>query len=77
MSEVTVILRQEACRDIQAQTAQLKAMGMEISDVDEDLGVIEGTIASDKLGAIAQLPWVETARCDFTYIAEDPRQTGG
>jgi len=72
MSQVTVILRAEYGEKAQAVADQLGAVGMRVTNIDADNGVIEGDIESEKLYTLKTLEFVETARVTFNWIVENP-----
>jgi ribosomal protein L4 len=73
ISEVTIVL-DKSCQD-QPKTNEaiekLKALGMSVTNVDEDDSVVEGDIDSSKLGELEKLECVDYVRTVFSYIAED------
>jgi len=73
ISEVTIVL-DKSCED-QPKTNEavekLKALGMTVSNVDEDDSVVEGDIDSSKLAELEKLDCVDYVRTVFSYIADE------
>ena len=72
MSEVIIILRAECDGKTPAAVDDLKAAGLQVSNVDADNGVVEGDVETAKLSALRKLSCVETARVTFTWVADYP-----
>jgi hypothetical protein len=70
VSDIFVVLK-KLCADRMDQSAdELRKLGMEITSVDPDDGVVEGTLPADKLVDVKSCKCVEAVRIDFTYISE-------
>ena len=50
----------------------LKSAGVQITSVDKDNCVAEGTVDSSKIAAIDKMPGVDFVRTVFTYVADYP-----
>ena len=72
MSQVTIILRAPCDGNVPSAVEQLKAVGLSVTNVDPDNGVIEGDIESAKVHDIKTLQCVEAARVTFDWIADYP-----
>ena len=60
---------------------RLKAAGLEVSRVDDDLSVVEGTIEASRTHDLQKIECVRYVRSVFTYLADyppgDPRDRDG
>ena len=72
VSDVTIVLKTECAEKLAETAGTLKTMGMAVEQIDADNGVVEGTIAADKVAEIRKWPCVQYVRVEFTYIAEYP-----
>ncbi|MDB5330073.1 MAG: hypothetical protein JWP03_1224 [Phycisphaerales bacterium] len=72
VSDITVVLKAECAEKLDETVTALKGLGMEVEEVDDGNGVVEGTIDAGKLAAIKKWPCVEYVRVEFTYIADYP-----
>jgi hypothetical protein len=81
VSEIIAVISEDHVPSLDAILAQLKKTGMEVSNVNKDDNVIEGTIESEKLKELGKVPGVEYIRTVFTYAANyppgDPRDRDG
>ena len=81
LSDVVVVLDDLTNEQTQQVVAQLAAAGLEVSRVDDDSSVVEGTIESYKVHALKDVPRVRYVRSVFTYDANyppgDPRDRDG
>lgn len=82
LSDVVVVLNEEPEIAAKDAAAKLAEQGLSVSDVDENNGVVEGTIATAKVAALKKLPFVKYVRDVFDYVAEseqvndaDPEET--
>ena len=72
MSDVAVILDKRWESRLADATEQLKHQGMSISSADDDKGVVEGTVESQKIPEIQKLDCVDYVRVIFTWVADYP-----
>jgi ribosomal protein L4 len=83
ISDVTVVLdsRYQDQPKTSEAVEQLKALGMNVRNVDEDASVVEGDINANKLHELEHLDCVDYVRTVFTYAADyppgDPRDLDG
>jgi hypothetical protein len=52
--------------------AKLKDLGLAISDIDEDNGIVEGTIETAKVKSLETMVFVKYVRDVFNYVADFP-----
>lgn len=71
VSDVEVVLTGDCANDNEAALTSLRDHGLRITDIDQDDGVVEGTINSDRLLELKRLPCVAHLRDIFTYLSED------
>ncbi|HEX4056284.1 MAG TPA: hypothetical protein VHX86_18640 [Tepidisphaeraceae bacterium] len=72
LSDVVVVLVDEPGMTTKAAAEKLKPLGLAVSDVDEDNGVVEGTIETAKARSLEKLEFVKYVRTVFNYIADYP-----
>lgn len=81
ISDLVVVLKGDYAERQDEADGMLRGVGMEIRSVDQDNGVVEGSIESKHLLALKNLPCVEYVRSVFTYMADyppdDPRDKDG
>ena len=81
VSEIIAVVDEKHADDLDKVVEQLKALGVDVSNVNDDEHVVEGTVESDKLKAVGKVPGVEYVRTVFTYAANyppgDPRDRDG
>ena len=81
LSDVVVVLEDLTNEQTKEVVAQLTAAGLEVSRVDDDASVVEGTIESHKVHALKEVTSVRYVRAVFTYDANfppgDPRDRDG
>lgn len=70
ISEIVIILHAVEVIQIAEALAGLKSAGVVISDVDEENGVVAGTIETIKVSGLAKLPFVKFVRNVFEYVDE-------
>jgi hypothetical protein len=68
MSDVMVVLADEPGMTVQEAVAKLQAAQLSVTNVDEDDGVVEGTIDAGKVAALRGLPFVKYVRDVFNYV---------
>jgi len=71
-SDVIIVLHTGPGHDLASQVNGLKAIGLQVGNIDADNAVVEGTIKSAKLPALAKLPSVKYRRIVFNYMTETP-----
>ena len=80
-SDVVVMLEELSTEQTAQIVELLKAAGMEVSLVDDDRSVVEGTIEAAKAHDLKHVPSVRYVRTVFTYEANfppgDPRDRDG
>ena len=76
VADVDVVLKPDYPGGNRAAIAALRAWGLDVSDVDDADGVIEGTIPADRLAELQRLPCVADLRNVFTYIADEGADEG-
>lgn len=72
MVDIVVVLDEKADKNIDDAVAELKQKGVQITDVDADNGVIEGTIDAGAMAQVRKLDFVKYLRSVFAYEAEFP-----
>lgn len=75
VSEIIAVIKADACLDISKVVELLKAAGVAVSEVNDDEGVIGGTVPTSMLKQIDALGCVDYVRTVFTYNAhsDEPR----
>jgi hypothetical protein len=81
VSNVMVVLDVRYSERTEDALGQLKTLGFEIVGVNDDEGVVEGTVETFRLTELEKLDCVDCVRVSFTYIADyppgDPRDLDG
>ena len=81
ITDVVVVLDGQGSKSIDAAIASLKKLGLEVSTVNNNEGVIEGSIDTAKVHDLKAVPGVCYVRSVFTYTADypagDPRDKDG
>jgi hypothetical protein len=81
MSEIVAVIDDKHCDDLDSMVKTLQKEGVEVSNVNNSEGVIEGLVDSSLVKKIDDLPGVEYVRTVFTYAANyppgDPRDRDG
>ena len=81
VSDIIAVVDEKHSDDLAKVVEQLKAAGVDVSNVNNDEHVVEGTCESQKLKEVGQVPGVEYVRTVFTYAANyppsDPRDRDG
>jgi hypothetical protein len=81
VSEIIAVVDEKHSAELDKIVEQLKAAGVDVSNVNSDEHVIEGSVESQKLKEIGKVPGVEYVRTVFTYAANyppgDPRDRDG
>jgi hypothetical protein len=70
--DLVVVLKPEAAEQMDAAVSLLKILGMMVSSIDADNGIVEGTLAAEMLAEVRSMPSVAYARVDFDYVSESP-----
>lgn len=80
-SDVVVVLDELTDEQTREVVERLKALGLEVSRVDDDQSVVEGTIDASKAHELQHVTCVRYVRSVFTYLADyppgDPRDRDG
>jgi hypothetical protein len=71
VADVDVVLKPNYPGGNSAAVEELRALGLQINDVDDADGVVEGTIVADRLKELQRLPCVADLRDVFTYLAAE------
>ena len=69
MCDVEVVL-EEPYAERENTIGELRGHGLEVTNVDRDDGVVDGTIPADRVAELRRLESVAYVRIVFTYIAE-------
>jgi hypothetical protein len=77
VSDIFVVLKKPSADTMDQSVDELRKLGLQITSVDPDEGVLEGTLPVDKLVDLKGCQCVETVRIDFTYISERSSQEDG
>jgi hypothetical protein len=76
MSDVYIVLHDEPGMSTKDAAEKLKNLGLILKNIDEDEGVIEGIILSDKLKSLEEQPFVKYVRNSFNYLSEGEIEDG-
>jgi hypothetical protein len=80
-SDVVVMLDELTTEQTNQVVERLKAAGLDVSRVDDDLSVVEGTIEAARAHDLKNIENVRYVRSVFTYVADyppgDPRDRDG
>ena len=71
LSDVVVVIVEEAGMSATDAAQKLREMGLDVSAVDENEFVVEGTIETEKVGGIKRLEFVKYVRDVFNYLTEE------
>jgi len=81
VSEIIAVVDEKHSDDLDKIVQQLKTIGVDVANVNNDEHVIEGSVESHKLKEVGKIPGVEYVRTVFTYAANyapgDPRDQDG
>jgi hypothetical protein len=72
MSDVVVVLSDDAVREVDASVQLLASAGLCVSDVNKEEGVVEGSIPADKVHQLNAVQGVRYVRNVFSYTADFP-----
>ena len=72
LSEVVVTLDELSTEQTNAVVETLKAAGLEVSRVNDEQSIVEGTIEAHRAHDLQHLPHVRYVRAVFTYLADFP-----
>ena len=72
ITDVVVVFDCKGQEAVEAAMTRLKEMGLSISDVNHDEGVVEGSIESERVPQLKTVPGVAYVRSVFTYTADYP-----
>ena len=80
-SDVVVVLEELTTEQTNEVVERLKAAGLEVSRVDDELSVVEGTIDAARAHDLKHVAHVRYVRSVFSYLANyppgDPRDRDG
>lgn len=71
-SDVVVVLEELTTEQTHRVVERLRASGLEVSRVDDELSVVEGTIDAARAHDLKHLTHVRYVRSVFTYLANYP-----
>jgi ACT domain-containing protein len=81
MSDITIVLKAEFAERMQEVIKQLNEAGVGITNVNEDVGAVEGSVETNRVHLIERMECVDAVRTTFSYIADyppgDPRDQDG
>ena len=81
ISEITIVIKAVFAERLGEILEQLNEAGVGITNVNEDVGAIEGNCESNRVCAIERMEFVEAVRTTFSYVADyppgDPRDLDG
>lgn len=72
MSDVTIVLDVRYGDKMAEVTDELKKLGVQVSETDDDQGVVAGTVETFRITDVQKLDCVDYVRVEFTYIADYP-----
>jgi len=73
MSDVVVVLTDAAAQEVEASVKALVNAGLSVSDINTDEGVVEGSIAADKVHHLNTVDGVRYVRNVFSFTADYPQ----
>lgn len=81
MSDVTVILTRDYEEKLPEAVEMLKQAGLDVTNTNDDMSIVEGAIESYKVKALEHVPCVNYVRRVMSYDVEfpagDPRDRNG
>lgn len=81
ISDVVVMLDELTTEQTSQVVEGLKAAGLDVSRVNDEQSIVEGTIEASRAHDLGLLPHVRYVRSVFTYLADfppgDPRDRNG
>jgi len=81
MSDITIVLKPEFAERMPEVIKQLNEAGVVISNVNEDVAAVEGSVETNQVHLIERMEFVDAVRTTFSYIADyppgDPRDRDG
>ena len=72
VSEVTIVIKPEFSGRMEDVIEQLNQAGVGITNVNEDVGAVEGSCESNRVCLIERMEFVDAVRTTFSYIADYP-----
>ena len=72
ISEVTIIIKPAFAERMGEVVEQLNEAGVGITNVNEDVGAVEGSCESNRVCVIERMEFVDAVRTTFSYIADYP-----
>jgi len=73
LSDVVIVLLEEMGLTMAEAVKQLAGMGLEVSEVKEEEGIVEGTIETVKVSGLKGVEFVKYVRMVFNYTADYPQ----
>ena len=70
--DVMVVIEDDPGMSVQEAAIKLRGAGLVVSEMDEQNGMVEGTIDACKVKSLQALPFVKYVRNLFTYLSESP-----
>ena len=72
ISDVTIVIKPEFVERMEDVIEQLNEAGVGITNVNEDVGAVEGSCESNRVCLIERMEFVDAVRTTFSYIADYP-----
>ena len=72
VSDVTIVIKAAFADRLEEVVEQLNEAGVGITNVNEDVGAIEGSCESNRVCLIERMEFVDAVRTTFSYIADYP-----
>jgi hypothetical protein len=72
MSDVTVVLDPKYADKLPEAIEEMKKCGLSVANSDDNSGVVEGTVLSEKVQDLQKLDCVDYVRTTFSWIADYP-----
>ena len=72
VSEVTIIVKPEFADRMSDLVEALNEAGVGITNINEDVGAVEGSCESNRVFVIERMEFVQAVRTTFSYIADYP-----
>lgn len=72
MSEVVIVIDDAHSDDLPATVERLKKAGVEVSNINNSDGIVEGLVETSQIKAVDEMEGVDYVRTVFTYAANYP-----
>ena len=72
ISEVTIVIKPEFSDRMSDVIEELNEAGVGITNINEDVGAVEGSCESNRVHVIERMEFVDAVRTTFSYIADYP-----